>query len=479
MVMMRTRDIREKDGLRGQRLLQSLSNVDRSDSRMNEFRNPRKPLVEDIKNIKKDELLLGTLDQEGRIPVTIPYDGKSKGILIVAEKGRGKTQLMKSLAFDQFHARYDFNIFAVNPKAPDLSNLDQAMARPDLVQRLARFNIKPKAYHNAVYFKPVFFNMAERRGKEYILSPRDFDSLDYGERSAAIQQFFKVNELTPAARRALTSILSKGVPKTIEGLFLKLQNYRKDLMKQRISDAKAMNMKGGSKVMSFGADSEIRDKVNRGLLGDDGQKIVLEMDELGEKVTKYKTVHTVDFPIELALHRIVVLQADLENENDWYSSCYLRMALSAIWQDRYKYIQTHRQQGVVDRPTLVLEDEADVLMPSGISASPSRDMNIKLLAKGRQYGWSVMAATQLIESISKVFVKHCDIVITTSLQDPKLIEVVRTKYGLQDFELEELKHLEVSQKKPNQWVCFTPNTAKKFVSFYPLPPGIAMVEEEG
>ena len=123
------------------------------------------------------------------------------------------------------------------------------------------------------------------------------------------------------------------------------------------------------------------------------------------------------------------------------------------------------------RPTLLMMDEADTLLPrERLRYSPSREQVNQLLSKGRQYGWSVITITQQCEMISQEHLKHVDYIITTRLRSDKLIAIVKEKFGLEDFEVDELKKMEWDANSPvKEWVVFTGNPSKKYIRFFPLP----------
>ena len=476
MPMYKTREIAPKEGFHGTEVLKMLSLVDRSDSRLEEYRNPIQKKRDDIKYVKPNELLLGTLDEDFFSPAVLPYNGKSFGMLVVAGKGDGKTQWVKFEVFSQIHERFGYNLLLVDPKN-DYSNLHESIKQQELVDRLYRFNLRARGY-NAVYYKPAYFNMKERKGQEYIVTLRDFDNLDYGKRSESIKEFLGVDEKTPAGRQ-LAGVLNKGVPKTIKAFMEKIKNYRKDMVKEKEEAAKASGVKSrGSGIMSFTLDTIISDKVKQGLLGDDGQKIIMEVDDKG-KTTASKTVYAAHFPEDLTKFGIVVLQADLTTEKSFTSSCYLKVAVATVWEDRRKFVDTKRREGVMTNPTFLVMDEADTLLPRERTRySPSREQVNQLLSKGRQYGWGVVAITQQPEMISQEFIKHCDYIVTTRLRSQKLIEILKEKYALEDYEIDELKKLEWDPNKPvKQWCCFTGNPSRKYIPFYPLPPQIAIKQE--
>ena len=468
MFFSRNRQVRKSKWL-GDSILKGLANVDKANPFIMATNNTVEAEEPVSHLIPPNEILLGCSDEDYMQPVTIPYNGKSFGMAIIASKGDGKTQLVKHLAFSQLHQRFRYNLFFIDPKY-DYSNLHIPQNDGELVERLMRYNIRPKGY-DAAFYKPACFDLTDRKGIEYIVTLRDFEALEYNKRKEAMKEFFNIEEKTPAGR-ALEWILARRVPKTIKGFRILINEYKKFIIKER--------ERAGSKVKSVSAamDIALKERVDSGIIGEDGQKLILEVDDNGKPV-KTKTVHAANFVSDLAQKKIVVLEADLDMTKSYISSCYLKIAIAQIWTDRQTYINTKGHEGVTSMPTFVVIDEADVLCPrENIRESPSRAQINQLLSKGRQFGWGVIGITQQPQMISAEFLRHVDYLCTTRIKNDKLIKLIQEKFALDDYLIRDLKNLEYdANKKVKKWALLTGNPNKPMVTFYPFPPQTAIKQE--
>jgi len=478
-----TRDVPSSETFIGDLEKEELAQVDLTNSALDAFRNPTKKKDVMIKGVSKNELMLGCVDDTWTTPSCISYNGKSFGMLIVAQKGDGKTQLVKHIMCSQLLERFHYNLFIVDPK-DDYSNLHEPLRSVDLVSRLSRFGIKPKGFQ-AKYYKPAFADMKERKGEEYILTLRDFKVLDYGKRAEALTEVFQVDEKSGPAFRALQSAFSKGVPETIDTLFKKLTDYKKDVLKERVKLAKLAGASMGTKVVSSAFEQIVKEKVELGILGDEGQTIIREQEERDGKMVATKTVkvHSAHFTEELSTGpepNIVVLQADLSAAKSFTYSCYIKMAIAQLWSDRYKYVTTDGREGIMRRPTFVITDEADVLIPrEKYRYSPSREQFNQLLSKGRQFGWGEACITQQPEMISQEFIRHVDYIVSTRVQSEHLVKILKEKAGLQEHQIEELRRLRYNKSSPiKEWFCTTGDPERPYVTFFPLPPQSEIKQEK-
>ena len=477
-----TRDVPNINQFIGDIEKSDLAQVDLSSISLDPFRDQAKKNDVVIKGVGKNELMLGCVDDTFTTPACIPYNGKSFGMLIVAQKGDGKTQLVKHIMCSQLFERFHYNLFIIDPKN-DYSNLDEPLKNAELVSRLTRFGIKPRGFQ-AKYYKPAFANMKERKGEEYILTLKDFKVLDHGARAAALTEVFQVDEKSGPAFRALESAFSNGVPETIDTLFKKLTEYKKKVIKERVRLAKLAGASVGSRIVSSAFDQIVKQKVELGYLGDDGQTIIREQEERDGKlvVTKSIKAYSAHFAEDLSTGpgpNIVVLQADLSSAKSFIYSVYIKMAIAQLWADRYRYVTSGGKEGVMKRPTFVIKDEGDVLIPrEKYRYSPSRDQFIQLLSKGRQFGWGDITITQQPEMISQEWIRHADYICSTRVQSEHLVKILKEKAGLADYQIEELRHLRYSKTSPvKEWFCTTGDPERPYVVFTPLPPQSAIKQE--
>lgn len=476
------RDVFRKETFLGDIEKEEVAQVDLYNSSLDRFRNPQKKMDIAIKGVGKNELMLGCTDDTFTTPACIQYDGKSFGMLIVAPKGVGKTQLIKHIGFSQMYIRFHYNLFIVDPR-DDYTNLNEPLKNPELVSRLLRFGIKPRAFE-AKYYKPAFANMQERKGEEYIVTLKDFKSLDQGKRTEALGEYFNVDDKDSPASRALKAAFSKGVPETIDTLFKKITDYKKDTLKERVKLAKLAGASTGSKMISSAFERIIQEKVDQGIFGDDGHRIIRETAEIEGKtvVTKAVKVYGAHFAEDLSSGpdpKIVVLQTDLAAKTSHTYSCYVKMAIAQIWSDRYRYYTSEGREGIMSRPTFVLSDEADVLIPRAkYGYSPSGEQYIQLLSKGRPYGWGVICITQQPEMISQEFIRHTDYIVSTRVQSEHLIKILKER-GLAEYQIEELRHLKYNKNSPvKEWFCTTSDPEKPYVIFTPVPPQVDIKTEK-
>ena len=477
-----TREASMKSRFVGDEEKEELAQVDLTNSALEAFRNPAKKKDVVIKGVGKNELMLGCVDDTFTTPSCIPYNGKSFGMLIVAQKGDGKTQLVKHIMCSQLLERFHYNLFIVDPK-DDYSNLNEQLRNAELVSRLSRFGIKPKGFQ-AKYYKPAFADMKERKGEEYILTLRDFKVLDYGKRAEALTEVFQVDEKSGPAFRALQSAFAKGVPETIDTLFKKLTEYKKNVIKERVQLAKLAGASMGSKIVSSAFEQIVKEKVELGILGDDGQTIIREQEERNGKMvaTKSVKVYSAHFTEDLSTGpdpNIVILQADLSAAKSFTYSVYIKMAIAQLWSDRYKFVTTDGREGIMRRPTFVIKDEGDVLIPrEKYRYSPSREQFIQLLSKGRQFGWGDVTITQQPEMISQEWIRHSDYVCSTRVQSEHLVKILKEKCGLVDHQIEELRRLRYNKTSPvKEWFCTTGDPERPYVTFFPVPPQVAIKQE--
>jgi len=470
-VLFRTRPRNfDEPSLLGNRIFQSVSSVSKNNVAIQRLINQEYreelPVTSTVPN---NEILLGCTDEEFTIPATLPYNGKSFGMVIIAGKGDGKTQWLKHFSFSQLLCRFKYNLFLLDPKY-DFGNLDKPMKQPELVERLARYSITPRGF-DAIFYKPAYFCLDDRRGKEYVVTLRDFESLEFIKRAEAMKEFFNLEDRTPA-KNALDWILSKRVPKTLRAFKELIGMHKQFILKER--------KEAGShvKMVSAAMDIALRQKIDMGLLGEEGQKMIIETDDQG-KPTKTKTHHRADFVVDLVKNKVVVLEADLDMKRSYISSCYLNISLAQMWTDRKSYVETKGKQGLLATPTFAIIDECDVLCPhEREKRSPSRDQLIQFLSKGRAYGWGVIGITQQSQMMSQEFIRHCDYLVTTRLRSTKLEQLIKEKYSLEDYVIKDLKNLDYDINKPyKQWALLTGNPSNPVITFYPLPPQSAIQQE--
>lgn len=466
-------------GFLGDMTLRTLVDVDKRNSNLDVFRdNQEKEKKPTYEGVGENELLLGWLDRDHDKPVTMYYDGKSFAAAILAQKGDGKTQLFKNLMV-QLHDRFGYKVILMDPKN-DYSNLDQPQRVPEYIQQLNRINFQPRGY-NVVYLKPAFCMLDGRPGKECIVTPDMLNSLDYGKKMEGVREFF--NELKdPAINRELDFIMSSvsggskvvKMPKTIKEWLHKHEEYVRNILAVR----KKSNV--GSKAMSSKFIQTFEDYINRGLFGDNAQKLITSVDEEGNP--NYKSVFDFNIPKELMrtdMDGIVVVEQDLEGENLYMSSCYTKLIIASIWSDKKIYEESGGTMGHIAPHVLVGIDESDVLVPREKNRnSPSRSQCLQLQKRGRQLGFSLITISQQPDQVSEQLLTNMDLIFTSKLKSEKMRKLLKEKYSLADYQIEELNNLEYNrQKKPVQWAVLTGDTDEPYKLFYPLPPTIQIKEE--
>ena len=463
----------------GDLTLKTLVDVDHRNSRLNEFRyfqsKDEKPVYE---GVGQNELLLGWLDRDYDKPVTMYYNGKSFAAAILAQKGDGKTQFFKNLMV-QLHDKFNYKVILFDPKN-DYSNLNEAQSVPEYVEQLSRVNMKPRGY-NAVYLKPAFSMLDARPGRECIVTPAMLNALDYGKKMEGTREFF--NELKdPAINRELDYILSMTsggtkvikIPKTINEWRRKDEDYKKNILATR----KKSNI--GIKSVSSKFIQSLEDKINQGMFGDDGQELIMSVDENDKP--QYKKVYDFNIPQELMRtdrDGIVVIEQDLEAENLYMSSCYTKLIIASVWSDKKMYEESHGSMGHVAPHILVGMDEADVLIPKEkVRNSPSRSQSLQLQKRGRQLGFSLITISQQPDQVSEQLLTAMDYIFTSRLKSDKMRKLLKEKYSLTGEQMDELNNLDYSaQKKPVQWAAFTGDPGEPYKLFYPCVPTIQIKQE--
>lgn len=394
---------------------------------------------------------LTSYDEDAEL-VTIPYDGRSFGMLIIGMRGSGKTQLGKSIGIDQIHGVYNQYLFGIDPKHEYL-NLDEPQDSPELVQRLTRVGLKPQGYDPQYVMQRHLLKSnsglpQRNKIRQFTLQVRDFSVLNQALRIEMWCRFLNIKQATPAGQ-ALRRVIHEN-PRNASHM---VELIERDIRRQKIER--------GARGTSYQLLSNFRDKIfNEELM--DHQKLRF------------------DFSLELATSEIVFLEVEL-NMDEIVAQIGVRLALENLIADRQHNMDSSNRsktRGFLERPVCVFCDEIDVLAPSnelqgtmvGSRVPPARQAMRDILTKHRQLGFSLIGMTQKPNMVDRFILDQCSHILTTKTINPEQKAILAEK-GIPPSIIQEANKLEWDDESPvKQWIHITPDTERGIKIFYPLPP---------
>ena len=388
------------------------------------------------KNLKseigKNDILLGGVDKDYSEPVVIPYSGKSMVVTTIAKKGSGKSVMNAHLVLDNMHAKFGNYVMIIDPKQ-DYPNIDKPLAG-EFVDSIKKFGMKPRGYP-AYWCVPKMLELFGAKGKEYVPSLKDFESIDRASYMKTLAQMLDIDPKSASAR-AFERVIMKYKPKNIAEMRAGIK-----------ADQKYQLSVSRNKIISTGLSNRFEEKLMSNLLGEN---------------------NNVDFPVELATHKILVMQTTLYAQNQVTNSIYIKLAISRIVADRKNYIRSQGQLGVIDKPVTFMIDEADSVCPNR-GYSPSRFTIRSLATKERATGMSVFLITQNPTFLDQAIIKESDFIIVSKLFSEEE-KAVLTARGVPKYIIGEvMKKLEWKDTSPvKQFAIILPDSEDMYKTFYPI-----------
>lgn len=407
-------------------------------------------------SIPRDEILLFTENEEYEQPVYLktgdPDKGefKSFGALIVAQKGSGKSGLVKTW-MDQLWMK-GVKFFCIEPKGYDFVTMGIPQDDTRGVDCLAKFGMKPRSYKISQAI-PAFVADEYTKATPYKLDVDDFTSLPKTVQLSTWCKFLNIKEMSGPGK-ALMRVLKMGKndrgPRDIREMveFTKL-----DIEKERV---KRKEIKGSSQMVSTGLLYLLEQKLNT--------------DELGPRMP-------FNYVEQLAENDIVIMHTPFDSKNLISMNVYISVAINSILNDRNIYVKTNGKKGLMSRPICFVIEEADSLIGRE-DYNLAKHVLYQILARFRHIGCSGIFITQNASLIDPKFVRQCNYIASTQVNSEEQRQLLRMR-GVPKWLVENrLTKLDWTTSKPvKEWFFLEPDTPGEVKTGYPIWPATKLLKE--
>lgn len=377
-------------------------------------------------DVNKNELLLGyePNDFDYETKVTIPFNPNRRiTIVITGDNDAGKS-VFAQFIIGQLRFRFNRYIAFIDPK-DDTYNLEKPNKNPYFVEILKKYKIQPHA-HNFVRIYPKFAGMLGVNGIPFAPSLKDFQGTDKIILIERLAQFFELEKGDPALQLLSAVMLSKKPPNSIKELLDRIEEMQESGIGERVKKLK----------------SQI----------------------LTKKLTEQLSDETINIPLLLKQHGMVVLKVPLIKEQSALTDSIASLFISNIMAEREKTIITG--EGYLERPVSIVCDEADKYAGTNtITNSLISQITTKFRSLRNTAGLDSILITQHASYLDPTQVLEADYIFGVRLNMQQDIELLKARAGAEIYNMQELEY--IIGHHPKIFWCLDKNGEVKY--FRPLP----------